>query len=801
MYRRPGIKVTQEFVDLLPALAPFNLPNCIIGPAFQVVKNDNLGPYIGEETSYPYVKLNAGNVVDTSLLSDTELKDHQFPIAVKLTEIKVEQVAEKTTGSLGTKLTDFVDNSVGAFSGIVAGDEIEIFERTIEVLTARSNGSVNSTQRNTLVGVSASEYSSMVEGDSVVITGGTDVTPGTYSVLSKTDNQTLVLSANFYTGGSSAANVAYSIERTTGAENQGVYRVRSFVNNNQLILASTLEVRELPIAYRILRKIDSVTLTRDNQFVADESTIDLSADIQVNGKDVISAKVFADYRALRTDLSSSVKEFKSITDLQSVFGVDQIVPANTLAFALSIALNNTVTAVNGLALSSDYLSDERIAYQKSLDTLKKTNMYALAPMTQSPVIHQIFSTHVTQMSLPEIGKERVCILNTKLIEIETLVESDVTAGNRTIVNTKTNGIVILGSNSLQAPTATYASVLPGDKVVIVAGTGVVAGTYVVSSVTSPTQLLLTGFSATYNGADVAYYIIRDDGLEANGQIFYDEGADFLDKEVVAGDFLVVEAGTFKGKYKIVTVDSNSQITLQQIPGVVSNVGNLSYHVERKLSDSDVAAVMAGYAASFANRRAVITFPDVVKIPEGSQIKELPGFYFSAAIAALTTGLPTQQGFTNITVSGFLGFINGSERFDEEQLDTIASGGFMIFAQDVENAPLYVRHQLTTDTSSIKFQEYSLTKNVDYVAKFLRQSFAPFIGKYNIVDSTIDEMKITAGAVIKFLQEDTVLPAIGGVIRSGNLQKIEEGATIDTLNVRFGFDFPIPLNNININMQV
>ena len=127
---------------------------------------------------------------------------------------------------------------------------------------------------------------------------------------------------------------------------------------------------------------------------------------------------------------------------------------------------------------------------------------------------------------------------------------------------------------------------------------------------------------------------------------------------------------------------------------------------------------------------------------------------------------------------------------------------MIFAQDGADQPLYVRHQLTTDRSAIKFQEYSITKNVDFIAKFWRNTYAKYIGQYNIVDTTMDSLKTTAGAGIKFLKENTRIPKFGGVIRSGALTSIKESDTqIDTVIIRFAFSIPVPLNQIDITIQV
>jgi hypothetical protein len=133
---------------------------------------------------------------------------------------------------------------------------------------------------------------------------------------------------------------------------------------------------------------------------------------------------------------------------------------------------------------------------------------------------------------------------------------------------------------------------------------------------------------------------------------------------------------------------------------------------------------------------------------------------------------------------------------------MADGGTFIFAQEGEESPLFVRHQLTTDRSAIKFQEYSFTKNCDYCCKFIRNAYKGYIGVYNIVESTLDELRNTAKAVLTFLKDDTRLPRIGGVIRSGQLTKLEESTTqIDTVIMRFKLNLPIPLNNLEITVEV
>lgn len=274
------------------------------------------------------------------------------------------------------------------------------------------------------------------------------------------------------------------------------------------------------------------------------------------------------------------------------------------------------------------------------------------------------------------------------------------------------------------------------------------------------------------------------------------GATFITDGVVPGHFVAGPAG----RVKIVAVVSQTRLELAEAaPTDLED----AFVVERDLTKTEQARAMAAYARSLGSRRVVMTYPDVVKIPSGNLIRELPGFFLNCAVGALTTGLPTQQGLTNLSVALYTGVVHSTKYFDADQLNEIADGGVMIFVQEIlDQTALFVRHQLTTDRSAIKFQEYSVTKNVDFIAKFIRANHERFIGQYNIVDSTFDDLKTNAKGIINFLTESTRLPKIGGVIRSGKLASIEQDpSNIDAIVERYELDIPIPLNNLDITIVV
>jgi len=411
--------------------------------------------------------------------------------------------------------------------------------------------------------------------------------------------------------------------------------------------------------------------------------------------------------------------------------------------------------------------------------------------------------------VPAKKKERVVIVNSTLVTTLTLQEEtdvdDDLIGARTIVSTSVDG----SHDGIALDTLTKAGAFTnsqrGDSVMIESGTDVTPGTYLVTAVDPTGNFVTLGSDFATLGAgaaDVEFYSARQDGFESDGKTFYDRNAAYLSDGIAAGHYLNLLIGDTYYRYAIGQVVNNKTLVLAEaVAGIAAVQTGDTYFIDRDLSKSEQAENVKGYAEALGSRRVVHTWPDVLKAPVGQVLENVNGYYAGAVVAALTTGLPTQQGFTELSVSGFLGLDHSTKYFSADQLDVIADGGNFIFAQDGPGQPLYVRHQLTTDRSAIKFQEYSVTKNVDFIAKFLRQTFAPYIGQYNIVDTTFDALSATAQGAVNFLKGNP-LPKIGAVIRGGSMTGLGESPdAIDTIDMRFGFLIPIPLNYIDITIEV
>ncbi len=126
---------------------------------------------------------------------------------------------------------------------------------------------------------------------------------------------------------------------------------------------------------------------------------------------------------------------------------------------------------------------------------------------------------------------------------------------------------------------------------------------------------------------------------------------------------------------------------------------------------------------------------------------------------------------------------------------MAGGGTYILCQDAPGGPLTSRMQLSTDLASIETRELSITKMIDFTAKFLRAGLRRFIGTFNITTPFLDSLSTVIHGMLKFLEEQ-------GVLISGDLNNlIQDSSQPDTVLVDITLNLPFPCNYIRLTLAV
>jgi hypothetical protein len=262
--------------------------------------------------------------------------------------------------------------------------------------------------------------------------------------------------------------------------------------------------------------------------------------------------------------------------------------------------------------------------------------------------------------------------------------------------------------------------------------------------------------------------------------------------------------------RIVRVNDANTLELTS-PGLpTSSSHDLIYRIDTKDYDKyEQAQYLADYAKAFANRRVFNVWPDIAQVTyendrtgddtfdtaTGNTTSELPGYYQGCIVSGMITFYPPQQPFTNVPVTGLIGLQHSNEYFNPSQLDIIATGGNYIFVQDTPSAPCYCRHQLSTDVTLIEKRELSITKDVDYVSKSLRNLLRPYIGKYNITQIFLEMLSTVVTSALKSYTE-------GGQLMNANLIELKQSEDQpDTVLVTIDILVPYPANYIRVTLLI
>jgi hypothetical protein len=116
-------------------------------------------------------------------------------------------------------------------------------------------------------------------------------------------------------------------------------------------------------------------------------------------------------------------------------------------------------------------------------------------------------------------------------------------------------------------------------------------------------------------------------------------------------------------------------------------------------------------------------------------------------------------------------------------------------QEAQGAPVISRFAITTDLTSIEVRTDSITKIVDFVAKFLRRSLLNYIGRFNITQGFLDSLSNVIEGLGMFLIES-------GVLLGFNLNLIQQDKDApDTVIVDVSLDVPFPCNFIRLTLVI
>lgn len=278
-------------------------------------------------------------------------------------------------------------------------------------------------------------------------------------------------------------------------------------------------------------------------------------------------------------------------------------------------------------------------------------------------------------------------------------------------------------------------------------------------------------------------------------------AQFLSDGMVPGDLVHITAATGSptqvGTVKVLSVLNNQQIAIAATGAATA----VSYYVTRTLTRAQQAAAITAVSSTFSDKRVIHVQPDTAGIMVDGVVKYLPGYYLCAALAGLVSGLPVQQGLTNIGVAGIADLQHSNFYFTRAQLNAMAAAGTLLLVQQAQGTIPYVRHELTTDMTVLQYREIQQVKNIDFLSYYYHDILKGFIGKWNITPDSLNTLRQTINAASKQLQGKK-LPMIGAPLIDAQIQSlVQNSSNLDNVDAYLNVRIPTVMNYINLYLVV
>jgi hypothetical protein len=179
------------------------------------------------------------------------------------------------------------------------------------------------------------------------------------------------------------------------------------------------------------------------------------------------------------------------------------------------------------------------------------------------------------------------------------------------------------------------------------------------------------------------------------------------------------------------------------------------------------------------------------------------YYVAAEIAGLRSALLPQQGLTytqlqySVTAAPTM-----YTKYTDDDLDLAASNGVMIVTQELSGGPMFIRHQLTTDTSEGSlYYEDSVGANFDNIAYTFKAILQPYIGQRNATPAVVEELDVRARTTLdNFKNAPTNLSNIGSAIVDwSDLVVMIDPNFRDRIIMSVTVQLPLPLNVITLTL--
>ncbi len=269
----------------------------------------------------------------------------------------------------------------------------------------------------------------------------------------------------------------------------------------------------------------------------------------------------------------------------------------------------------------------------------------------------------------------------------------------------------------------------------------------------------------------------------------------------AGDLVKLTATG--AEYEIADILSDNEIVL--LTGPASPIGvAVPFQLWRADTPSSQKDYVIARSEALSSRRCANIWVEDGKRLLGTDAvgTVIPNRFVACEVAGLRCAVLPQQGLTNTEIQSVTDAPSMYVRYSLDELDEIAAAGTFVITQDAESGSMFIRHQLTTETSGGSlYYEDSVGVNLDNISFLVKDALDGFIGKKNVTRKTIAEVD---KAIEDILTASTLVPvtaSYGPALNGYEGLAVAAHPTLkDRITVYAKLLMPLPLNNIDVTLE-
>lgn len=289
-------------------------------------------------------------------------------------------------------------------------------------------------------------------------------------------------------------------------------------------------------------------------------------------------------------------------------------------------------------------------------------------------------------------------------------------------------------------------------------------------------------------------------LGANGTQLVTPDIDFTQTDIQSGDKVRVFNQSASDEYDefiIQSVFGANELILETGPGTITS--ETKFEIWAADTGLNQVRFVGNRSKQFSSNRVCNIWVDSPQVRwEGGLIPQKVMFV-ACEIVGLRSAMLPQQGLTRVELESISEAPVMYTKYNQADLDWAAANGTFIVTQDIQNGPVYVRHQLTTSTIENPLEyEDNTGVNRDDISYASDDLVQPFIGQRNLTARTLRELRNRYEDMLIEKTKADVEVIIGPQIveiLEGSIFVRQAANTADTVELGSRIAIPTPIGTV------